>query len=145
MGKPAARLTDIHVCPMSTGPVPHVGGPIVSMGAPTVLIGGLPAARVGDVATCIGPPDLIAPPAAPTVLIGGRPAARMGDMTMHGGRIILGCCTVLIGTDAGGSGVGGGPQGVEGVPWDCMINAKKIAAVFIKAAKKGLDILSDIF
>lgn len=107
MGKPAARLTDMHVCPMSTGPVPHVGGPIVSMGAPTVLIGNLPAARVGDMATCVGPPDFIAPPGAPTVLIGGMPAARMGDMTVHGGRVVLGCFTVLIGTASARGGNGG--------------------------------------
>lgn len=132
MGKPAARLTDMHVCPMSTGPVPHVGGPIVSMGAPTVIIGGLPAARVGDMATCVGPPDFIAPPGAPTVLIGGMPAARMGDMTVHGGRIILGCFTVLIGTDAGGSGMGAGPTPLGGIPCDCMKDAKKSGIPFVK-------------
>ena len=94
---------------MVTGLVPHVGGPITSPGAPTVLIGNLPAARVGDMATCTGPPDFVAPPGAPTVLIGGCPAARLGDATVHGGRIILGCFTVLIGTSGGGgSGVGGG-------------------------------------
>lgn len=93
---PAARVTDMHVCPMSTGPVPHVGGPILPPGAPTVLIGGLPAARVGDMATCVGPPDAILPPGSVTVLIGGQPAARMGDMTAHGGSIILGCPTVII-------------------------------------------------
>jgi len=92
---PAARLTDMHVCPMTTGPVPHVGGPITSPGAPTVLIGGLPAARVGDLVTCTGPPDTIALGSF-TVLIGGQPAARMGDMTAHGGSIILGCPTVII-------------------------------------------------
>lgn len=93
---PAARLTDMHVCPMSTGPVPHVGGPITAPGAPTVLIGGLPAARVGDMVTCTGPPDTILPPGSPKVLIGGQPAARMGDPTAHGGSIILGCPTVII-------------------------------------------------
>jgi uncharacterized Zn-binding protein involved in type VI secretion len=132
MGKPAARLTDMHVCPMVTGVVPHVGGPIVAMGAPTVIIGGLPAARVGDMATCVGPPDFIAPPGAPTVFIGGLPAARMGDMTVHGGRIILGCFTVLIGTDAGGSGMGAGAAPLGGVPCDCMKNAKKSGAPFVK-------------
>ncbi|MGJ0486960.1 MAG: PAAR domain-containing protein [Methylomicrobium sp.] len=96
MGKPAARLTDMHVCPMSDGPKPHVGGPITAPGAPTVLIGKLPAARVGDIATCVGPPDSIALGSF-TVLIGGQPAARVGDMTAHGGAIV-GCCpTVLIG------------------------------------------------
>ncbi|HEV7223192.1 MAG TPA: PAAR domain-containing protein [Pirellulales bacterium] len=96
MGQPAARLTDMHVCPMVTGVVPHVGGPISAPGAPTVLIGGLPAARVGDMAVCVGPPDVIALGCF-TVLIGGQPAARMGDMTAHGGAIVLGCPTVLIG------------------------------------------------
>jgi len=98
MGQPAARISDMHVCPMVTPPgVPHVGGPILPPGCPTVLIGGLPAARVGDMCTCVGPPDAIIPPGAPTVLIGGMPAARMGDMTAHGGSIVLGCFTVLIG------------------------------------------------
>jgi uncharacterized Zn-binding protein involved in type VI secretion len=80
---------------MVTGIVPHVGGPILAPGAPTVLIGGLPAARVTDTAVCVGPPDMIAM-GAPTVLIGGLPAARMGDPTAHGGVIMLGCFTVLI-------------------------------------------------
>lgn len=69
-GRPAARITDMHTCPMVTGVVPHVGGPILPPGSPTVLIGGLPAARVGDMATCVGPPDTILPPGCPTVLIG---------------------------------------------------------------------------
>lgn len=68
-GMPAARLSDMHTCPMTTGPVPHVGGPIVGPGAPTVLIGGMPAAVVGDMVTCTGPPDSIAPPGCPTVMI----------------------------------------------------------------------------
>jgi uncharacterized Zn-binding protein involved in type VI secretion len=93
---PAARITDMHVCPMVTGVVPHVGGPILPPGAPTVLLGGLPAARRGDMATCVGPPDSIIM-GAPTVLIGGQPAARMGDSTAHGGVIVLGCPTVIIG------------------------------------------------
>jgi uncharacterized Zn-binding protein involved in type VI secretion len=97
MGQPAARLTDLHVCPMINVLVPHVGGPIIAPGCPTVLIGGMPAARVGDMAVCVGPPDVILPPGSPTVLIGGMPAARMGDMTAHGGVIVLGCPTVLIG------------------------------------------------
>jgi uncharacterized Zn-binding protein involved in type VI secretion len=96
MPQPAARVTDMHVCPMVTGVVPHVGGPILPPGCPTVLIGGLPAARVGDMATCVGPPDTIALGSF-KVLIGGQPAARMGDTTAHGGNIILGCFTVLIG------------------------------------------------
>ena len=96
MGAPAARITDMHVCPMVTGVVPHVGGPILPAGEPTVLIGGLPAARVGDMATCVGPPDSIIM-GSTTVLIGGMPAARMGDSTAHGGSIVLGEFTVLIG------------------------------------------------
>jgi uncharacterized Zn-binding protein involved in type VI secretion len=92
---PAARLTDMHVCPMVTGVVPHVGGPVLAPGAPTVLIGGMPAARVSDMCVCVGPPDVIAM-GSTTVLIGGMPAARMGDPTAHGGVIVLGCPTVLI-------------------------------------------------
>lgn len=99
MGKPAARVGDLHVCPMVTPglpPIPHVGGPILPPGAPTVLIGGQPAACMGDLCTCVGPPDSIVVGSA-TVLIGGRPAARMGDQTVHGGTITLGLPTVLIG------------------------------------------------
>jgi uncharacterized Zn-binding protein involved in type VI secretion len=87
----------MHVCPMvNPGGVPHVGGPVLPAGEPTVLIGGLPAARVGDMATCTGPPDTIVSGSG-TVLIGGMPAARMGDSTAHGGTLIVGCPTVLIG------------------------------------------------
>ena len=99
MGQPAARVGDMHVCPMVTPglpPVPHVGGPIIGPGVPTVLIGGMPAAVVGDLATCVGPPDSIAKGSV-TVLTSGRPAARMGDLTVHGGSIVAGCPTVLIG------------------------------------------------
>lgn len=99
MGSPAARITDMHVCPMvNPGPaaIPHVGGPVLPPGAPTVLIGGLPAACLGDMLVCTGPPDSIVMGSA-TVLIGGKPAARMGDSTAHGGTIVLGCPTVLIG------------------------------------------------
>lgn len=92
----AARVSDMHTCPMTNGPVPHVGGPILPPGAPTVLIGGMPAARVGDMCVCVGPPDVIAKGSS-TVLIGGMPAARMGDSTAHGGVIVLGCPTVIIG------------------------------------------------
>lgn len=91
----AARVGDLHTCPMVTGVVPHVGGPVLT-GAPTVLIGGMPAARLGDSCTCVGPLDTIAKGSA-TVLIAGQPAARMGDTTAHGGSITLGCPTVLIG------------------------------------------------
>jgi uncharacterized Zn-binding protein involved in type VI secretion len=96
MGQPAARLSDMHVCPMTTGPVPHVGGPCTGPGVSTVLIGGLPAAVVGDMATCTGPPDTIVKGSS-TVFIGGMPAARLGDSTAHGGTIVLGEFTVLIG------------------------------------------------
>ena len=96
---PAARLGDMHVCPMVTPtpvPVPHVGGPIIGPGMPTVLIGGMPAAVLGDMLTCVGPPDVIAQGSA-TVLIGGKPAARLGDLTAHGGVIVVGLPTVIIG------------------------------------------------
>jgi uncharacterized Zn-binding protein involved in type VI secretion len=96
MGMPAARITDMHVCPMFTALVPHVGGPIMGPGAPTVLIGGMPAARVGDMAVCAGGPDAIAMGSF-TVLIQYMPAARLADITTHGGTITLGCPTVLIG------------------------------------------------
>jgi len=92
----AARITDMHVCPLVNGVVPHVGGPVLPPGAVTVMIGGLPAARVGDLCTCAGPPDSILL-GSTTVLIGGMPAARMGDTTAHGGSIIIGCPTVIIG------------------------------------------------
>jgi uncharacterized Zn-binding protein involved in type VI secretion len=93
---PAARVTDMHVCPMVTGVVPHVGGPILPPGCPTVLIGFLPAARVTDMLTCVGPPDMIAM-GSTSVTIGFLPAARIGDITAHGGNIILGEFTVMIG------------------------------------------------
>jgi uncharacterized Zn-binding protein involved in type VI secretion len=93
---PAARLTDMHVCPMVTGVVPHVGGPIVAPGHPMTLIGFLPAARVTDQCVCVGPPDVIVKGSA-TVMIGFLPAARIGDMTAHGGNIVMGCPTVIIG------------------------------------------------
>jgi len=96
---PAARITDHHQCPMVTPgipPVPHVGGPITGPCAPTVLIGRLPAAVVGDMCVCVGPPDSIVRGSA-TVMISGKPAARVGDSTAHGGSIVLGCATVMIG------------------------------------------------
>ena len=96
---PAARLTDLHVCPMVTPglpPIPHVGGPLLGPAVPTVLVGGLPAAVLGDMAVCVGPPDAVVQGSA-TVLLGGRPAARLGDLTAHGGQIALGLPTVLIG------------------------------------------------
>ncbi|RDU97550.1 PAAR domain-containing protein [Trinickia dinghuensis] len=97
---PAARISDMHMCPMQTPagpvPIPHVGGPIIGPGVPTVLIGKLPAAVVGDMLTCVGPPDTIIK-GSTTVFIGGRPAARMGDTCAHGGTIAIGFPTVLIG------------------------------------------------
>ncbi|MFB3830023.1 MAG: PAAR domain-containing protein [Bryobacteraceae bacterium] len=96
MGMPAARLGDMHVCPMVTGLVPHVGGPILPPCAITVLTGGMPAARVGDMATCAGPPDVIALGSF-TVLIMNQPAARVLDLTAHGGTIVVGMPTVLVG------------------------------------------------
>lgn len=96
MGMPAARLTDMHVCPQVNVLVPHVGGPIAGFCAPAVLIGGMPAARIGDLLVCVGPSDFIAT-GSPHVLIAGSPAARLGDITAHGGVIVVGCPTVLIG------------------------------------------------
>lgn len=94
--KPAARLTDLHACPMFDGLKPHVGGPVAGPGVPMVLVGGLAAAVVGDKAICVGPPDTIAT-GSNSVEIGGKPAARLGDSTAHGGKIVTGCFTVLIG------------------------------------------------
>ena len=96
---PAARVGDLHSCPMVTPgvpPIPHVGGPILPPGSPTVLIGGVPAAVMGGMATCVGPPDSIIRGSA-TVLIGNMPAARLGDTTAHGGTIVVGFPTVMIG------------------------------------------------
>ncbi len=102
---PAARVSDMHTCPMvtpGTPPIPHVGGPILPAGCPTVLIGAMPAARVGDMAVCVGPPDSIVM-GSPTVLVGNMMAARMGDPTAHGGVITLGEPTVMIGIPGQGS------------------------------------------
>lgn len=97
MGMPAARISDMHVCPATNpGPVPHVGGPIVSPGGPTVIIAGMPSATVGSSCVCVGPPDTIAAGSS-TVLICGKPAARLGDSTAHGGKVVAGAPTVLIG------------------------------------------------
>lgn len=92
---PAARLTDMHACPMVEILVPHVGGPIIGPGVPTVLIGKLPAAVVTDMCVCVGSPDTIVKGSA-TVMIGGKPAARIGDTTAHGGSVVMGCPTVII-------------------------------------------------
>ncbi|HEX8364611.1 MAG TPA: PAAR domain-containing protein [Allosphingosinicella sp.] len=105
LGQPAARIGDMHVCPMvNPGPVPHVGGPILPPCAVTVMTGGIPQARVTDLCVCVGPPDVIVKGSS-TVLVSGLPAARMGDNTAHGGVIVVGLPTVLIG-DAGGGGAG---------------------------------------
>ncbi len=101
MTLPAARMTDMTACPMTTGPVPHVGGPLMPPGEPTVLIGALPSIRVGDMGMCIGPPSTVMV-GEPSVLIGNKPAARMSDSTTHNGKIVLGCPTVLIGSNAQG-------------------------------------------
>ncbi|HYD32314.1 MAG TPA: PAAR domain-containing protein [Azospirillaceae bacterium] len=96
---PAARLSDLHICPEETPglpPIPHVGGPVIGPGAATVRIGRLPAARVGDSLFCVGPPDSIVQ-GSKTVMIEGRPAARLGDTTAHGGKIVAGLATVMIG------------------------------------------------
>jgi uncharacterized Zn-binding protein involved in type VI secretion len=115
---PAARISDMHTCPkVEPGPVPHVGGPAVS-GEPTVLIGFMPAARVGDKLVCVGPPDVISQ-GEPTVLIGNKPAARLGDPTSHGGVIVAGFPTVLI---------GGSTQG------KCMADAATGGASFVTKA-----------
>lgn len=109
---PAARVTDMHVCPMVTGLVPHVGGPILPPGAPTVLIDFLPAATVTDMATCIGPPDVVIMGSS-GVFINFLPAARLGDPTAHGGVIVMGSPTCIIGEvgSEGGGGAGGTPAG----------------------------------
>lgn len=115
MGQPAARIGDMHTCPLVTGMVPHVGGPVAT-GCPSVLIGGSPAARVGDKAVCVGPVDTIAR-GENTVLIGGRPAARLGDTTAHGGVLVAGCSTVLIGRNEG----------------ECLAEAARSGATFVYA------------
>lgn len=93
----AARISDMHTCPLvNPGGVPHVGGPVVGPAVATVIIGGMPAAVVGDLVVCVGPPDSIVKGSA-SVFIGGRPAARQGDLTAHGGVIVSGCPTVQIG------------------------------------------------
>lgn len=112
---------------MVSGLVPHVGGPVLPAGHPQTLIGGLPAARLGDKAVCVGPIDVIVQ-GAPTVLIGGLPAARMGDRTAHGGMITLGCPTVLIGDS--GSGSAGTMQGMA------MLAAKQAHKPFCEECAK---------
>ena len=124
----AARAGDMHVCPMVTGIVPHVGGPILPPGCPTVLIGMMPAARVGDMCTCVGPPDVIAK-GSPTVLIGGMMAARMGDLTAHGGSIVIGFPTVMIGDAGSGASVAAGPPIAPGLNTAAGTNLGEIAGM----------------
>jgi uncharacterized Zn-binding protein involved in type VI secretion len=93
---PAARVTDMHVCPLVNVLVPHVGGPILPPGGLTTLIGGMPAARVTDMAVCVGPPDVIVLGSF-TTMIGGMPAARMSSLTAHGGAVVMGFPMVMIG------------------------------------------------
>ena len=135
MGKPAARVGDMHVCPMVTPgvpPIPHVGGPILPPGCPTVLIGGMPAAGMGDMCTCVGPPDSVVL-GSTGVFIGGKPAARMGDQTAHGGAIVAGLPTVLIG-ETGSGGAGGGAAGGAGPPQE---------QAFKGAAEEGVPFIDE--
>lgn len=135
---PAARAGDMHTCPMVTGTVPHVGGPILPPCMPTVLTGKMPQARITDMATCAGPPDVIVKGSA-TVLVGSLPAARLGDSTAHGGVIVVGFPTVLIGDSGGGGGAALGNStvmprmGVEGG----NANQAATAKVLIAAGKDG--------
>jgi uncharacterized Zn-binding protein involved in type VI secretion len=148
MSKPAARLTDMHVCPLSDGPKPHGGGPISGPGVPNVLTGGLPQAHVGDLAVCVGPLDMIAF-GSPTVYIGGAMAARMGDICAHGGTIVTGLPSVLIGEVGGGSVSPASfrsvtlPMGIETTGGDAdpmakaMIGAAKAGTPFAQQCRKG--------
>ena len=121
--KPAARVGDMHTCPMVSGTVPHVGGPVLPPCAVTVTAGGIPAARVGDRAVCVGPPDTIVM-GSTGVFVEGKPFARLGDRTAHGGVIVAGCPTVLVG-DIGG----GGAASQQGLT---MSAARKAGAPFTK-------------
>ncbi len=121
---PAARLSDMHVCPAFTGPVPHVGGPILPACEPTVLIGMLPAARATDQAVCVPAVDAIAT-GSPTVLIGNLMAARIGDPTVHGGVIVMGCMTVMIGESG------------SGAQCSAMSDAKKAGSPFVQLCGGG--------
>jgi uncharacterized Zn-binding protein involved in type VI secretion len=142
MGKPAARLTDMHMCPMVTPglpPIPHVGGPIVGPGCPTVLIGGMPASVMGDMCVCVGPPDSIIL-GSTGVFFGGMPAARLGDQCAHGGTIVLGCMTVLIGETSSGSA---GPASAAPMMQSAMNSmppaAKQVAAQIVALTQASID------
>lgn len=127
---PAARVGDMHVCPMVTGLVPHVGGPVLPPCAVTVITAGMPQARVGDMLTCVGPPDVVAKGSA-SVFVNSMPAARLGDMTVHGGSIVLGAVTVIIGDAGGGGGGGDAALSLAGAYAEPIAQA----AAFIAAAK----------
>jgi len=138
MGKPAARITDFHACPMvtpGTPPIPHVGGP-VAQGSPTVFTGKLPQARVGDMAVCVGPPDVIAMGSS-GVFVNNIPAARMGDQTAHGGTIVVGLPTVLIGEAGGGGGGGGGGGAGAGQAALAFAHFEAQVKVLMDAAASG--------
>jgi uncharacterized Zn-binding protein involved in type VI secretion len=111
---PAARITDMHTCPLVNVLVPHVGGPVIK-GEPTVMIGFLPSARVTDTLVCVGPPDMIVK-GSMGVMVGYMPAARIGDLTVHGGVIVAGFPQVMIGEMGGGGAGGGGGGGGAGAP-----------------------------
>ena len=131
----------MHICPMVTVLVPHVGGPIAGPCAPTVLTGMMPQARITDLCVCVGPPDVIIPPCAPTVLVSGLPAARIGDMTAHGGAIILGCFTVLIGSaGAGGPGARGGIPDPVVPPFDLVRQSPTLATQLQQLLNDGWTI-----
>jgi uncharacterized Zn-binding protein involved in type VI secretion len=127
MSQPAARITDMHTCPMVTGHVPHVGGAVVK-GSQNVITGGQPQARVGDMLVCNGPPDFVAK-GSTGVYVNGQPAARLGDQTAHGGVIVKGLSSVLIGDMGGGAGV-------EGVAMTFAAVAAQVG-VLTDAAKSG--------
>jgi uncharacterized Zn-binding protein involved in type VI secretion len=102
MPQPVARMGDMHACPIVVPPLgAHGSGPILPPACPTVLTGGQPTARVGDLCLCAPPapppgPAAIMPPGNPTVLVGGKPIARMGDPTAHGGVILPPCCPTVL-------------------------------------------------
>ena len=135
MPGPAATLTIMHVCPMLTPglpPIPHVGGPVTGPGVPTVLIGGKPASVMGDMCTCVGPPDTIVM-GVPNVLIGGKPAATIGSMTAHGGSIVVGVPNVLIGTS---TVVPSAVMPIQDIPFPKITSLHKM---MVKLSGKSLD------
>jgi uncharacterized Zn-binding protein involved in type VI secretion len=136
---PAARVMDMHVCPMATPgtpPIPHVGGPILPPCSPNVFTGFLPQARITDQALCVGPPDIIIL-GSPTVMVNFLLAARVTDMTAHGGEIVVGCPTVIIG-ESGGGGAAPGAMAMTFVINGATIEVDGDAA-FITAATQALS------